>query len=143
MDDLQQTCLDLQYAKTYELLGPNKKEPSNYPTQYSQYEDLTGSRQVEDVAMKIDEFEEDVSVFLCYKDTKYGSIYITPGFGNEFQFLLWHGGQQSHPRVYGLVEPTPTVDDAFLDQRHLEKYFVQAYREYLAQSTFAIVRNRP
>jgi len=33
-------------------------------------------------------------------------------------------------RVFGLVEPTPGIDQSFWNDRHLEKYFLQIHREY-------------
>lgn len=84
----------------------------------------------EDVQVTIDDFEDTIPLFPCYKNEAYGYVYIMRGSGVELKFLFRRRTETSNPVIYGLVELTPLVDEMLHDQRHLEKYFVQAYRKY-------------
>ena len=106
---------------------------------YAKGEDLSDLETVPyvNVKVRVYDFDDEIPLYPCYKDPSYGYVYTTPGFNQDFNFLLRRRDLTSNPTLYAIVEPRPAIDESFNDQRHLEKYFVKAYRE-LTSSFFVV-----
>jgi len=131
ISQLRKYCDDVVPSRIFELIRPNESESKLGSIQLTASTSSRWDTTEKIQRLKIREYENFVPMFPCFLgDGRSNHFYIAYGFNQGYVFVFKRSGPDSDLRVFGLVEPTPSIDNSFWNKRHLEKYFLQVHRKY-------------